>query len=143
VCGRPGALGNTDRIVMKKPPIVVNRIDHTRLVQMANGLIDRNPDLADELLAELERAKVRDERAVPADSVQIGRTVEFRLDDGAPRRVTLVYPADADVGVGRISVLTPVGVAMLGLSAGQTMEMTSNDRRSHRLTIDTVVAAAE
>ena len=128
---------------MKKPPIIVDRIDHARLSRIANGLIDRNPELADELLAELERAKVRDARAVPADSVQIGRTVEFRLDDGAPRRVMLVYPADADVGTGRISVLTPVGVAMLGLSAGQTMEMTSNDRRSHRLTIDTVVPATD
>lgn len=126
---------------MKKPRIIVNRTDHARLVRMANGLIDRNPDLADELLVELERAAIRAESAIPDDCVQIGRTVEFRLDDGAPRRMTLVYPGEADIGAGRISVLTPVGVAMLGLTAGQTMEMTSNDRRPHRLTVEAVSRA--
>ena len=126
---------------MKKPAIIVNRTDHARLTQMANGLIDRNPDLADQLLAELERAKVKDERGVPADSVQIGRTVEFRLDNGQRRRMTLVYPGEADVNEGRISILTPVGVAMLGLSVGQTMEMTSNDHRSHVLTVESVMDA--
>jgi regulator of nucleoside diphosphate kinase len=49
--------------------------------------------------------------------------VEFRDDvTGQVRTITLVYPKDADMNAGRISVLTPVGAALIGLSAGQSIE---------------------
>jgi regulator of nucleoside diphosphate kinase len=69
----------------------------------------------------------------------MGATIEYRLDEGPVRRVTLVYPADADIEQAKVSILTPIGTALLGLSAGQTIDFVANDGREHRLSI---VAAA-
>ena len=124
-----------------RPKIVIRKADHDRLTQLANGLIERQPELADELLNELERARLVKGDAAPADTVQMGSTVAFRSDDGGVRRVTLVYPADADIAQGRISILTPIGTALLGLSVGQAIDFTANDGRKHRLTVLSVDAA--
>lgn len=53
----------------------------------------------------------------------MGSTVTFRDDTTAQdRTVMLVYPDEADVAQGRISILTPVGAALIGLSVGQSIE---------------------
>jgi regulator of nucleoside diphosphate kinase len=65
----------------------------------------------------------------------MGSTVEFRSDTGQQRRVTLVYPGEADFAQGRISILTPIGAALIGLSPGQSIAWTSRDGRQHRLTV--------
>lgn len=123
---------------MRKPRITIGKADHARLLQLANGLYDRNPERAEELLAELDRARVVEQDKVPADAVRIGTTLEYRTDDGEPRRITLVFPADADISSNRISVLTPIGTALIGLSSGQSIDFTANDGRAHRLTVETV-----
>ena len=46
----------------------------------------------------------------------MGSTVIFRSEDGETRRVTLVFPGQADISKGKISILTPVGAALIGLS---------------------------
>lgn len=120
---------------MKKPSIVINKADHARLLQIANGLLDRKPEMAEVLLMELERARVVERGAVLNDSVQMGAAVEYRTEDGQTRRVTLVYPADADIAEGKVSILTPIGTALLGLRAGQSIEWTANDGRTHKLEI--------
>jgi regulator of nucleoside diphosphate kinase len=61
--------------------------------------------------------------------------VEYETDSGDGRAVTLVFPKDADITEGKISVLTPIGTALLGLSAGQTMGWTGRDDRQHKLTV--------
>lgn len=123
-----------------RPHIVICKADHDRLMQLANGLLDRNPDLADELLNELERALVVQPDAVPENTVRMGSTVEYRSDDGQARRVTLVYPADADIAEGKVSILTPIGTALLGLSEGQSIDFVANDGRRHSLTLVSVAA---
>jgi regulator of nucleoside diphosphate kinase len=65
----------------------------------------------------------------------MGSTVEFRPDGGQPRRVTLVFPGDADISEGKISILTPVGTALIGLAPGQSIAWTARDGRRHRLTV--------
>jgi len=127
---------------MSKPSIVVNKSDHARLLQLANGLIDRKPEMAEELLMELERARVVEKAAALQGTVQMGSTVEYQTNDGQSRRVTLVYPADADISQGKVSILTPIGTALLGLKAGQSIDWVANDGRSHRLTIVSVTADA-
>lgn len=122
------------------PKIVISKADHGRLIQLANGLLDRRPDLADVLLDELERARLVEAGSVPRNTVQMGSTVEFRSDDGQARRVTLVYPADADIAQGRISILTPIGTALLGLSVGQSIDFVANDGHRHRLSVIAVEA---
>jgi regulator of nucleoside diphosphate kinase len=53
----------------------------------------------------------------------MGSRVRFRDDvTGQERTLTLAYPEDADISSGRISVLTPVGAALIGLSVGQSIE---------------------
>ncbi|HSS40368.1 MAG TPA: nucleoside diphosphate kinase regulator [Polyangia bacterium] len=117
------------------PDIVVAATDHKRLTGLATALLDRNPDLADELLAEMERARVVAPDAVPADVVRMGSTVEFRAEDGVRRRVTLVFPVDADISAGKVSIFTPVGVALIGLSAGQSIAWWGRDGKGHRMTV--------
>jgi regulator of nucleoside diphosphate kinase len=117
------------------PVIVLGAADHARLSGLADALADRQPELADDLMLELERAKIVPSDAVPDDVVRMGSTVTFRLDDGESRRLTLVFPVDADIARDRISVVTPVGVALIGLAAGQAMTWTTRDGRAQRLTV--------
>lgn len=66
----------------------------------------------------------------------MGCFVEYRDEEtGQERLVQLVYPIEADPIVGRISVLTPVGAALIGLSEGQSIELPSRRGGSKTLTI--------
>jgi regulator of nucleoside diphosphate kinase len=121
---------------MKKPDITIKQADHEKLSQLANGLVQRLPELADELFSELERARV--DKFAPAHTVQMGTTVVYGSDDGNRRRVTLVYPYEADITQNKISILTPIGTALIGLGVGQSIEWTTNDGRTRTLTILTV-----
>jgi regulator of nucleoside diphosphate kinase len=72
---------------------------------------------------------------MPADVVRIGSIIEFEVDDGRCLKVQLVLPENADINAGRISVLTPVGAALIGLSPGQSMEWSGNDGKERVLTV--------
>jgi regulator of nucleoside diphosphate kinase len=123
---------------MSKPSIVINKTDHDRLTTLANGLLDRKPEMAEGLLNELERARVVEKGASLQGTVQMGATVEYKTNDGHDRIVTLVYPAEADISQGKVSILTPIGTALLGLKAGQSIDWVANDGRTHQLTIVSV-----
>jgi regulator of nucleoside diphosphate kinase len=127
---------------MAKPKIVISKTDHGKLTQLANGLLERKPELADNLLNELERARVAEDKAIPARTIRMGSTVTYKTGESAERTVTLVYPGDADIEKGKISILTPIGTALLGLSVDQTIDFTSNDGRAHKLTVLTVDTVA-
>lgn len=116
-------------MIGNKPSIFVSKTDHGRLTLLANGLLDKKPELADELLSELERAQIVEAVAIPADTIQMGTTLEYEPDDGHKRQVTLVYPAEADIAEGKVSILTPIGTALLGLRPGQSIEWAANDQR--------------
>lgn len=120
---------------MRKPSITVSSIDHAALTKMADGLLNTRLDLAETLLAELERARVVSAKAVPANSVQMGTVVDYTTNDGKARRVKLVYPSEADITLDRISILTPIGTALLGLSVGQSIDWIGNDGKKHVLSI--------
>ena len=117
------------------PQIIVSEADCERLTSLATAALQRLPEVAQELLAEMERAKVVDARQVPADVVRMGSTVTFRSDDGHKRRMTLVYPVDEDVTLHKISVMTPVGAALIGLGEDQSISWTARDGRRHELTV--------
>jgi regulator of nucleoside diphosphate kinase len=80
--------------------------------------------------------------AVPANVVQMGSTVEFATEEGVTRRITLVFPGQADITAARISVVTPIGAALIGLSEGQSIAWSTRDGRERRLTVLAVEAAA-
>lgn len=122
----------------RKPPIAITPPDYDRLARLAETMATRSPDLADELNAELERVRIVPEERIGADVVRLGSTVRYRTDSGETRAVTLVLPGEADISAGRISVLTPIGIALIGLSEGQTIDWTARDGRSHSLTVEAV-----
>jgi regulator of nucleoside diphosphate kinase len=122
----------------RKPAVAVTRTDSERLWRLAESFADRNPAVAEELLAELERAKVVDDGRLAPDVVRMGSSLRFTSDLGEDRNVTLVFPGEADIAEGKVSVLTPIGVALIGLSAGQSIDWTARDGRVHRLTVETV-----
>lgn len=122
----------------RKPAIAVTRTDSERLWRLAESFADRNPTVAEELLAELDRAKVVEDGRLAPDVVRMGSSLRFTSDLGEDRNVTLVFPGEADIAEGRVSVLTPIGVALIGVSAGQSIDWTARDGRVHRMTVETV-----
>lgn len=119
----------------RPPRIVVSKADHDRLTDLATASLDRVPETAQELLDEMERAEVVGAPAVPANVVGMGSTVTFQSDGGRKRRVTLVFPIAEDIAESRVSVLTPIGTALIGLSEGQSIEWSARDGRRHQLTV--------
>ncbi|WP_020698750.1 nucleoside diphosphate kinase regulator [Reyranella massiliensis] len=120
------------------PNIVVSAADYERLTDLATASLERLPEVAEELLNEMERAKIVKDGSVPDDVVRMGSTVTFRSHDGRERTETLVYPVDEDSNAHKISVMTPVGAALIGLAEGQSISWTARDGRKHELTVVTV-----
>jgi len=122
-----------------KPPIVVDNAHYRRLHDLASAAIERAPDVATLLLDELERAEVSFGNEMPPTVVNIGSEVTFRYNDnGQSRTVRLVFPNDADISKGWVSVLTPIGATLLGLAEGDQMEWTTRHGEARSLTILTV-----
>jgi len=126
---------HNDKNDCPKPKITVSDSDYDRLFGLAFAASSRMPDVAGELLTELRRATVMPVGEIPSEAVQMGARVDFVTEDGGRRRVHLVFPADANISVGKISILTPVGTALIGLSEGQSIRWTARDGKHHRLTV--------
>jgi regulator of nucleoside diphosphate kinase len=117
------------------PRILISNAEEKLLTAIATAASQRVPEASAALLSELERADVLPETAIPADVVRIGSIIEFEVDDGRRLKVQLVLPENADINAGRISVLTPVGAALIGLSPSQAMEWSGNDGKERVLTV--------
>jgi len=104
------------------PPIHMIDIEAERLSNLALSVESRMPAVSALLIRETGRARLHSAVKIPADVVTMGSEVEF-LDDSwdSSRTVTLVYPGDADISGGRISILTPVGAALIGLRSGHSI----------------------
>lgn len=126
------------------PRIFVSETEGRRLTTLATAaeLTQRSRDVARSLLAEMERADVVPDRDMPANVVRMNSRVEFQLDGANRRAVEIVFPRDADIDAGRISVLTPIGTALIGLSPGQMMMLQGNDGRPHKLRVVSVAYPA-
>jgi regulator of nucleoside diphosphate kinase len=111
------------------PRIVLSRFDRERLERLLDKVGPR-PDL-DALREEIDRAEVVEPAAVPANVVTMNSVVRFVDEEsGKESEVKLVFPGHADVDSNRISVLAPVGSALLGLSVGDSIDWPlPNDRR--------------
>jgi regulator of nucleoside diphosphate kinase len=125
------------------PQIIISNADYDRLSDLANASLQRLPEVAQELLDELDRAQIVEGDAVPADVVRMGSTVTFKSDDGQTRTMTLVYPVDESLDAHRISVMTPIGAALIGLGVGQSISWPGRDGKQHRLTVTKVAAPAK
>lgn len=104
-----------------KPAITVSSRDLERLEAVLATLPFDAPARI-QLQAELDRAEVVEPAQVPPNVVTMNSIVRFRTGDGEVFERTLVYPRDAQADGGNVSVLAPVGAAMLGLAVGDTIE---------------------
>ncbi len=111
---------------MRTSDIIISSVDRDRLQSLVNSArLDsrvRAETLA-ALEAELGRATIVTPVELPADVVGMNSTVKFRdLETGESESYTLVYPRDSDVSHGRMSVLAPVGTALLGYRVGDVVQ---------------------
>jgi regulator of nucleoside diphosphate kinase len=107
----------------KRARIVLTSLDFDRLEALLDSLPGNAFPGRAELQAELERAEIVAPDRIPPDVVTMNSTVRFTIaESGETFRLTLVYPKDVGADAGRISVLAPVGSALLGLSVGDEMQ---------------------
>ena len=115
------------------PAIFIPAMDYDRLMEMVESTARREPDVAAFLMDQLDRASTE---GAQDDSVRMTSHVRFRDEaTGQVRQVQLVYPQQADPAAGRISILTPVGIALIGLSKGQSMTWKDRGGQPKSLTV--------
>ncbi len=107
----------------RKPAIKISSLDFERIEALLDSLPPNSFPEADLLAAELDRAQKLDPKEMPADVVTMNSRVRFTVEpSGKEYELTLVYPKAIDGAPGKISILAPVGSALLGLSIGQEIE---------------------
>jgi len=120
----------------RSPKIVISADDLAHLEGLADGMMKRHPALADRLFEEIGRAKIVAPAKMPQNVVTMGSTVTYRDEaTGQEKSVILVYPEAADIALLRVSVMTPIGVALLGLSEGASFYWDTRDNQRRMLTI--------
>ncbi|MEQ1438331.1 nucleoside diphosphate kinase regulator [Fontimonas sp. SYSU GA230001] len=111
------------------PPLLIDVAYYERLRGFARLAMRDAPEVAERLLEEVERAEVVPSGLMPADVVTIGASVTYQdVETGSIRTVRLVLPADADPAAQRVSVVSPIGAALIGLSIGQVIDWQVGDR---------------
>lgn len=109
------------------PKIHLDKTLVGRLEALAASVMRRSPEVGERLVAP---NKMR------VDVITIGSVVTYRdLDMAREHTVAVVYPENANIDEGRISVLTPVGVALLGLSPGATISWVTRDDETRQLEV--------
>ncbi|WP_199085136.1 nucleoside diphosphate kinase regulator [Bosea sp. ASV33] len=128
----------------KRPAITVTAADHAMLSRIAAGAAHTMPELAAELTHELDRARILAGSKVSAEHARIGSRIVYR-DETTKREttVTLVWPEHADIEKNRISVMTPIGVALIGMAAERSIDWTTRSGDVKRLTVLAVHEPAE
>ena len=128
----------------RRPPIHMIDTEAEALTNLALSVEDRLPQVSDMLIDEIARATTHKAQRIPADVVVMLSTVEF-VDEanGATRTVQLVYPGQADISAGRISILTPIGAGLIGLREGQSVRRPDREGHERKATIIKVQRAPE
>jgi regulator of nucleoside diphosphate kinase len=131
---------------MTRRQILITENDMARLRELVSRgrvALRRDQDHVEELEGELEHAEVVAAEDVPPDAVTMHSTVSVRdLDTDARAIYTIVFPAEADIATNRISVLAPVGTALIGYRAGDVIEW-ATPGGTRRLRIEAVLFQPE
>src|SRR6478735_5330905 len=127
------------KVPADRPAIHVLAEESDLVVSLALTTEQRQPVVAAMLLEEIERAELHEPGTLPTDVVTLGSAISF-IDErsGIERDVQLVLPAHANITEGRISILTPVGAALYGLSAGDSINWPDIDGNERRIRITKV-----
>ena len=120
-------------------PITVSSLDMDRLDAMLESPAIQQTPAAQALIQELNRATVVAPEDMPEGIVMMHSRVECEDEvHGDKHELTLVFPREADVDQGNVSILAPVGTALLGLAVGQTMDWDAPGGRKLRLRVTAV-----
>ena len=124
------------------PDICISSRDFERIENLLDVLPQSYSDVKTRLFAELGRADVMDSSLMPPDVVTMNSRVTFTvLSTGQEITSTLVYPDDkiSQINSGdRLSILSPVGTALLGLSEGSEIEWPVDLNKNTRVRIDAI-----
>ncbi|MBX3552065.1 MAG: nucleoside diphosphate kinase regulator [Pseudolabrys sp.] len=121
------------------PNITLTTDDSERLRRLADAASEKFPRTAEFLAREVDRATVVDDDGASSNLVTMGKQVVYRDDDtGKTRSVIVVYPDEANLDEGKISVLTPIGAALIGLSVNQSIEFETPTGTTRSLTVMSV-----
>ena len=113
--------------------LIISTVDYTHLMQLIEKT---NTSAADALDEEISRAKVVDTTALPKNTVTMNSLVTFSdIDSKEEKTVQLVYPQEADINQLKISILSPVGSALIGLSLGGAIEWPIPQGKFRRLKV--------
>lgn len=107
--------------------IYITSVDHERLGNLIEVSRERdgemNREYLDELESELDRAEIVDQKDIPADVITMRSRVQLKdMITGDTTIYSLVFPTEANLSEGKISILAPVGTAMLGYRLGDVIE---------------------
>lgn len=106
--------------------ICITEPDYQRLCDLIEITRERNGvdrEYLNKLEAELDRAQIVDPKHIPADVITMRSKVRLKdLVSGEANTYSLVFPKEADFSEGKISVLAPIGTAILGFKRGDTIE---------------------
>ncbi|ARS35464.1 transcription elongation factor GreAB [Pontibacter actiniarum] len=107
--------------------IYLTEKDHQRLHSLVQAhRLENNPAAVAALSKELKRAKVVPSAEVPVDVVTMNSLVKLKeMNSSTEMEITVVYPKDADLGSRKVSVLAPVGTAILGCRVGDEVSWPS------------------
>ena len=119
-----------------RPPIHLLAAESDMVAGLALQAEHRFPVVAAMLLEEIERAELHEAETLPDTAVTLGSEVDF-IDENTSqmRTVELVMPAMANIARGRISILTPMGAALYGLTQGQSIDWPDLDGHARRIRI--------
>lgn len=126
----------TLRVGRRPAGITLDAAQADQLEALASGALRRSPELAERLLGEIARARVVDTARLPRNVVALGNEVTYRDETtGREQTVVLVLPQHADIAQGRASILTPIGIALIGLREGSSFSWETRDGETRRLTV--------
>lgn len=118
------------------PAIIIDQKHYEPLINLANSYIEKSPYVAERLLEEIDRADVRTTKDLPAGVVQMHSQVTY-IDEVSQKKETvfLVWPDEADIEQKKVSIMTPIGAALIGLSEEDRLEWVTNSGQVKNLKI--------
>lgn len=127
-----------------RPNIVVSSLDIERLEALIDSLPAAQADNCAALLEELSRAEMVEPEDMPPDVVTMNSRVRFVLDGQAEEfDMQLAYPKDVNGAADKLSVLTPVGNALLGLKVGDSIDWKRPDGGAFQVRVLDIVYQPE